>query len=657
MKLSNVAVLTVLVFHDACATQVLFQPHKVSLEALVDDDAFENARDSLWDALTQVGMVSITGIKGLNKKEVLSSLNPCALKSDATKEQELLDGTRRRTFATHTVPGPGGMQTISHSSPDCEEFSKASDAFRQSVASVTEAFANRLASLLSSQEDQANQKKPLLSTPEGYPFNTFADVVENGQHLEHFHSYQGSSSSSSPKKTDETIEWHTDQGLFIVFTPALLVSQSSSVTKGPTEGFYVQLQDGTKTMVDFTDEDDLVIMLGDGVNQYINPSFPKTSSRALRATPHALTMPSHSQDETRVWYGRMVLPPSTAVHPQHQETFGRLRELIVDQQTQDADALSIGCSSSSNARQLQTTECEDGTLLCWHRCMSLEEFGVSEESCAEQGIDLWCINPRSQLWDFTHGDWFPACIDSSTAENGTAYPTLPNFPRNDEVCTDAEFEAFVSKGAEDYEHTMDLGSGAMFMWSVKDDHIAGRLAYNGIFGYLSMGFSGVLENAMQGAKVIMALPGGNYSAITGLDLAMDHNVHEYEIDHSSEKKSFRHWMTPVSDVEAATSRAANTENLYAVEATDCFTELTFDTSTIYDQKFNLSGTDHLIWAANSQDYFAGYHAARGKFEVNWSAGPMDDGEGDDGEVQGTSGSPFRGSVAILLGMALGLCFF
>jgi hypothetical protein len=136
-------------------------------------------------------MVSITGIKGLDKKEVLSSLQPCVLKSDATKVQKLLDGTRRRTFATHTVPGPGGMQTISHSSPDCEDFSKASDTFRETVASVTESFANRLTSLLAPQEDQANEKKPLLTTPEGYTFDTFADVVEDGQHLEHFHSYQG----------------------------------------------------------------------------------------------------------------------------------------------------------------------------------------------------------------------------------------------------------------------------------------------------------------------------------------------------------------------------------------------------------------------------------------------------------------------------------
>jgi hypothetical protein len=41
----------------------------------------------------------------------------------------------------------------------------------------------------------------------------------------------------------------------------------------------------------------------------------------------------------------------------------------------------------------------------WHRCMSLEEHGVSDEICAEQNLDLMCINPRNQLWDNTHGDW------------------------------------------------------------------------------------------------------------------------------------------------------------------------------------------------------------------------------------------------------------
>jgi hypothetical protein len=41
----------------------------------------------------------------------------------------------------------------------------------------------------------------------------------------------------------------------------------------------------------------------------------------------------------------------------------------------------------------------------WHRCMSLEEQGVSTDICAEKNLDLKCINPRNQVWDNTHGDW------------------------------------------------------------------------------------------------------------------------------------------------------------------------------------------------------------------------------------------------------------
>lgn len=74
---------------------------------------------------------------------------------------------------------------------------------------------------------------------------------------------------------------------------------------------------GTATAVDFTpDPSAVVFMLGDGVNQYVNP---KIAGRPLRATPHALLLGSASepgaQDASRVWFGRMFLPPTDALSP------------------------------------------------------------------------------------------------------------------------------------------------------------------------------------------------------------------------------------------------------------------------------------------------------------------------------------------------------
>lgn len=68
------------------------------------------------------------------------------------------------------------------------------------------------------------------------------------------------------------------------------------------------------------------------------------------------------------------------------------------------------------------------------------------------------------------------------------------------------------------------------MWSVTDDDkIQGKLVFNGGFGYLALGFANPEggKNGMHGASIMMAIPGGNYSARFGLDLEMDESVKEY----------------------------------------------------------------------------------------------------------------------------------
>lgn len=662
------------------SSQDIFQPHRISFEALTQDLKFESARGSFLEALSQVGMVSITNIQGLNKNDMLSALQQCAKHSQSTQVQVLEDGTRRLTMATHTISGPGGMKQLAHGSPtaSCEDFSKASDSFREMAGKVTQVFSKRLANLLALED---NVKKPLLMTRDGYSFDTFSDVVENGNHLEHFHSYQGSGAGMNTpavEKKDKAIDWHTDQGLFIVFTPAQLVQER--LLKGLSSGFYIKTRDGSERAVEFRPEDDLIVMLGDGVNQFVNPSR-HTSSQKLRATPHALSMPlSLGDQESRVWYGRMVLPPMSAIHPQHQETFGQLREqLVLKNNNNNKDTLLLGCSPTAQARSLQTTACEDqeGTMYCWHRCMSLEDYGVSESICAEQGLlNLTCINPRGQLWDQTHGDFYPGCADISTAEIATDYPPLPDAAtRPDQECSEDRFEALLSSIEEDedgtsdnnnkivaYDHTLDLTTPdeqdggtttAVFQWSVRDGRVQGRLSYNGIFGYLALGLPmpGGAKKGMHGARTILALPGGNYSPVTGLDLTMDDTVNEYVIDPHKDKSAFRHWSTPVvstldgnnggddATTDIATSRSSSGNRLasYSVHADECFTVLTFDTSRIHDFAFNLTGTDRLIWAANSEDGFAGYHTARGEMMIHWPTGKASIG-GDEallGDLEGT----------------------
>ncbi|CAB9498323.1 expressed unknown protein [Seminavis robusta] len=616
----------------------VFRPVKIPYSDLFAKGDDDTSGDILLDALSQVGMVSVTNMPEdfrQAKRDTLAWTNPCGDVSAAMKEHTFADGTRRRTMATHTIPG--GIQTIDHgSSPRCDAFSQASAKFRQGVDKTTRAFASRVSGLL-------NQEMPLLETEQGYPFQTVADVVENGEHLEHFHSYN---KTNADPEAPSTVEWHTDQGLMLVFTPGMMTTTASEGVRsrsnllGETEGFFVELADGTHAVVDLGPEDDLVIMLGDGVNQYVNENVKDNKGRKLRACPHALTVPDHDpQNAARVWYGRMVLPPASAIHPEHGKTFGHLRQLLIDSSSPSSetneDLLALGCSSSSSfthSRQLEESSCEEGTLYCWHRCMSLEVAGVSEEICAEQNLDLYCINPRGQKTDFSHGDWFPGCIDLETAPNATAYPKLPDYPRDEEECTDAGYESFVASYKDEYDFMADLMEGGTLMWSVVDDKVKGMFSYNGIFGFTSLGFAGYPGgNAMHGAIVITATPSEMYSPVTGFNYSYDPLVADYII-HDTDK-AFRWWQTPVAggtDVSgeltstvARSAAAVSDTASYGIVETDCYTAMTFFTAGIYNTTFNTTGTDKLIWGANGEDMFAGYHGmSRGVIEVDWKGGTV-----------------------------------
>jgi len=246
----------------------------------------------------------------------------------------------------------------------------------------------------------------ILSTKGGEKFGMKA-VINKGDHLEHFHSYYAPKSKNSgggASKADATIDWHVDQGLVLLFTPGQQDDKSTS-------GFFIQLKDGSAVEVDFDAAlDDLVIMLGDGMDQYFNPVLKE--GHQLRAVPHALTLPKAATTKPRLWYGRMVLPPPAALfssaagqHPEEDATFGDLRKGMV---RQDATSLNLGCASERMvARDIhtlsegQTSNDEENpcdseySIYCWNRCMYYNSTDynpdqVTPDSCASEGEELLC---------------------------------------------------------------------------------------------------------------------------------------------------------------------------------------------------------------------------------------------------------------------------
>jgi hypothetical protein len=469
----------------------LFVPTRISFEQLVNYNHDDDHDDIFWKTLSDVGLISITDVPNLNKNIMLKELQDCLdhrdgnnivgapdfivddnnnnnnnnnANTNANANDD--DGRRRRTLATRTLAGqPEGIFVSTKSKHDdnnnnnininininnnkCIGLQTSAERFRSAVQKVSEAFAVRLeGGIQGTSTNTANPKTVLKNKNTNGGDNneglTIERVINEGEHLEHFHSYYSTTTSAASSSTP-TIDWHTDQGLVLIFTPG----QRDGVT---TDGLFIQLKDGSTVEVDFdSNVDDLVIMLGDGVNQYVNPYLSSSSSSSLRAVPHALTITtsttnnneesslasSSSSSSPRLWYGRMVLPPPTAIHPVGNGlTFREMRESMI--RGDDSSILQLGCASQHMiARELMRKldvgdgdgECDDLSMLCWMSCMTFGESDVDPTACEEKGdeYEIECANKDGLIWEEDiHGanmEYYLQCLstnDTSYAEESS----------------------------------------------------------------------------------------------------------------------------------------------------------------------------------------------------------------------------------------------
>jgi hypothetical protein len=202
----------------------------------------------------------------------------------------------------------------------------------------------------------------------------------------------------------------------------------------------------------------------------------------------------------------------------------------------------------------------------------------------------------------------------------TDYPLIE---QQDNLACPGLWDEFLTSD-EEYDHTVDLtvpnGPETQFMWSIVNGAIKARLVHNNVFGWLAMGFADPDggHNGMNGGQILLATPYGtdDYSPVTGLDTSSeDAMIATYVID--SEDTAFRHWQNPIDSEEALATVAS-------FETNDCATLISFESSHINGKEFNINGTDEMIWAGNSNDYFVGYHGpfSRMRFTVDWKSGDV-----------------------------------
>lgn len=583
----------------------------ISFADLTDASRFYASRSDnvLRQSMTEVGVIAVSAIPGFAqlRRDVLVASRGCGVAASAAQSTTFPDGTVRRTIATTTKGlhehSKMELGNIAQGATCPVDFTTKADQFRSLVSETAEAFTRRMGELFTP------AGRPFLYNMEhSKKFASFEEIASAAEHLEHFHAYSRLSQDAAATaiKDGSTIDMHADQGIFIAFTPGLMVDQPSDgfarVTGSSPGTFYVERRNGSRAVADFGPTGDvLVFLLGDGVDQYINPYL--TQGPVLRAAPHAMVMPRHAPTEARVWYGRMFLPPSEALSEPAGISFGDLRARAIGEIHEGLGVGStVGCS-----RQLLATEsphCEANQIYCWMRCMDYTEE-ASPEVCAAKNLSVKCASQRDEIWTLadSHGDYNPTCTNSTAPI--TPLPTIPARPA---TCTG--FEDFLGK--EEYANSQELAPGTLYLlWNVSDGQLHGKMVYNGVAGWLAFGLAGTDgHGGMNGARIVMAINDPDEALCEENNTPfIGTSVNEFIID--QELTAFRHWQTPYLPKSLSNS---------SITVTQCHTAMTFSTDSMADWPVELDSNNSFIWGMHNDTYLKGYHAygMRGQLLIDLS---------------------------------------
>jgi hypothetical protein len=334
--------------------------------------------------LLTLGGIQIVNIPKFKeaRETALSSLAECLEKDSKNSVQTVMnDGSKRLTT------GAGNLQGVP-----------------QEMTSICGSASNNLRSVIDTATRQLLKLLDASATPSASevmaPYHSFMDLSQNGEHLEHLHSYfapqahehskQILSSSSKPF----TMDLHTDAGLFIAMTNGYYSSTSSpssssfSSASPPRNGLYIQLPSGEVVEAE-TEPDSLVFMIGQGSADWLSPIL----GAKLRPLPHALSV-DLSSGWTRSWYGKMFLPPLDAWLPDFEGshmTYGTYRrqelsasKLSAESNLKVSTYLPAACGMMSSNRLLemvQNTLCDNGNgVMCWQQCYPLSDYSCGTEA-------------------------------------------------------------------------------------------------------------------------------------------------------------------------------------------------------------------------------------------------------------------------------------
>ena len=367
----------------------------------------------------------------------------------------LPDGTIRRTLASATVgfdmeQRQGGLLHDFHSSAAvalelpswvgdiCGQDAYASfEDLRDAVAEVVELFVSRLDQ--EREQSNINRGKDQVGGGERY-HHSYAQILSDANHLEHFHVYTKSSNNNvrgvgtegrevelqwsseddltmhggEESSTATTLDYHTDAGFFLSFVPAM----DCRSRRADNTSFFLK---GMQKPLSF-EEDEVVIMMGAGAQYWLPLPFQGEAENGFLAASHALRL---SHGTHRAWYGKMHLLPTSFTSSnshkavpslKHDPSSFRLEHYDAHVPSSPVDGcgtsaiidLTPGRTVDQNKSQQQQqqqprrrrlqhvnspSQCNNQTnFFCWYQCIDIPSSDLAEQYIND-GYSLYCLNP------------------------------------------------------------------------------------------------------------------------------------------------------------------------------------------------------------------------------------------------------------------------
>lgn len=277
------------------------------------------SRAALLGAMQRDGIVALQNVPNYAslRAKYLAKAASCAVTAQENKAEFLLfrkltDGTKRFTISTESGRKlhESGKETLEHCPGYLEVYHEFSQLVEDAVAGVGKALDVTKALQIQIGSDVAL---------------TARELMEDSVHLDHFHAYQAAKNIPSQRKLSSyglykdtsqlSLEMHVDDGLMIAMTaPEYFdVADSGEVhakqTRSEDAGLVIKTAEG-KTVRPVLKADELVLMLGSGVDQWI------TTSPKLRPVMHGMRFPrglsyadvdAKEHKVLRAWFGKMIL--------------------------------------------------------------------------------------------------------------------------------------------------------------------------------------------------------------------------------------------------------------------------------------------------------------------------------------------------------------